>query len=281
MEITCIATAILFVLMGTAYKEVCITYILFPFAAIPMTYVLAFLFPSVSSAQTFTIFSNFFIILVQPALTLFFRNMKKLFGFGELFNMVSKVFPGYNLSAGLFFNSLHHKLVDIRKLHPGWEVSPSPWDIKNILGDWLGILFNFIFWTALLMCIETGLGTKCTQMATNMRRKNFPAPRTDIEYDNDVKEEEKRVLKIPDDKLQIKVTNLRKVYSRSSGPCNPGAPLCAVENLTFGLSRGECFGLLGVNGAGKSSTFKLLTAEEEPTAGSIKVQGLDMNTNFQ
>lgn len=58
---------------------------------------------------------------------------------------------------------------------------------------------------------------------------------------------------------------------RGSGPCNPGTALCAVENLSFGLSKGECFALLGINGAGKSTTFKTLTAEEEPTSGTIKV----------
>lgn len=54
-----------------------------------------------------------------------------------------------------------------------------------------------------------------------------------------------------------------------------------MENLSFGLRKGECFALLGVNGAGKSTTFKMLTAEEEPTAGRITIQGMDMNTEFQ
>lgn len=31
----------------------------------------------------------------------------------------------------------------------------------------------------------------------------------------------------------------------------------AVNNLSFAVESGECFGLLGVNGAGKSSTFKV------------------------
>jgi ABC-type multidrug transport system ATPase subunit len=57
--------------------------------------------------------------------------------------------------------------------------------------------------------------------------------------------------------------------------------LLAVENLSFGLSKGECFALLGVNGAGKSTTFKMLTSEEEPTSGSIKIQGMDMQKDFQ
>jgi ATP-binding cassette subfamily A (ABC1) protein 3 len=32
----------------------------------------------------------------------------------------------------------------------------------------------------------------------------------------------------------------------------------AVDNLSFAVERGEVFGLLGVNGAGKSTTFKML-----------------------
>ena len=47
------------------------------------------------------------------------------------------------------------------------------------------------------------------------------------------------------------IRNLTKRYSGASKP--------AVDHLTFGVKRGECFGLLGVNGAGKTSTFKMLT----------------------
>jgi ABC-type multidrug transport system ATPase subunit len=38
----------------------------------------------------------------------------------------------------------------------------------------------------------------------------------------------------------------------------------AIDDLTFGLSAGECFALLGVTGAGKTTTFKCLTGEEIP-----------------
>ena len=52
--------------------------------------------------------------------------------------------------------------------------------------------------------------------------------------------------------------------------------LVAVENISFGLKAGECFALLGVNGAGKSTTFKTLTRDVLPTTGEITIQGFDV-----
>ena len=53
--------------------------------------------------------------------------------------------------------------------------------------------------------------------------------------------------------------------------------LFAVSNLSFSLQSGECFALLGVNGAGKSTTFKSLTCEVKPTSGKIKIAGFDVS----
>ena len=50
MEMAGLATALLFFLMQPSYREVMVSYVLFPFAAIPMTYVLSFAFSSVASA---------------------------------------------------------------------------------------------------------------------------------------------------------------------------------------------------------------------------------------
>jgi ABC-type multidrug transport system ATPase subunit len=47
------------------------------------------------------------------------------------------------------------------------------------------------------------------------------------------------------------------------------------------LNTGECFALLGVNGAGKSTTFKSLTHEVLPTSGTIKIAGLDLKRDFE
>lgn len=52
--------------------------------------------------------------------------------------------------------------------------------------------------------------------------------------------------------------------------------MLAVEGLSFGLAAGECFALLGVNGAGKSTTFKSLTNEVSPTSGTIEINSVDI-----
>lgn len=43
----------------------------------------------------------------------------------------------------------------------------------------------------------------------------------------------------------------------------------ALSGLTFAVGPGEIFGLLGHNGAGKSTTLKILTAEELPDNGQV------------
>ena len=45
----------------------------------------------------------------------------------------------------------------------------------------------------------------------------------------------------------------------------------AVNNVSVGIKRGECFGWLGLNGAGKSTTFKMLTNIYVPTTGEFHV----------
>jgi len=75
----------------------------------------------------------------------------------------------------------------------------------------------------------------------------------------------------------IRVNNFKKVYwIKAKGCCSLADKMIAVSNLNFSLTTGECFALLGVNGAGKSTTFKSLTQEVIPTKGTIKIANLDV-----
>ena len=50
----------------------------------------------------------------------------------------------------------------------------------------------------------------------------------------------------------------------------------AVDGVSFQVQRGEIFGLLGANGAGKSTTFRMLCGLLPASAGSLQVAGLDL-----
>lgn len=64
----------------------------------------------------------------------------------------------------------------------------------------------------------------------------------------------------------IEVKNVTKKYGN----------FIAVDNITFNVKDGEVVGLLGQNGAGKSTTMNMITGFIEPTEGTIIVNGFDI-----
>lgn len=54
----------------------------------------------------------------------------------------------------------------------------------------------------------------------------------------------------------------------------------AVDSLTLNVRQGELFALLGVNGAGKSTTIKMLSGVLRPDGGDARVMGASITTSF-
>ncbi|MFL5617142.1 MAG: ABC transporter ATP-binding protein [Gemmatimonadaceae bacterium] len=55
----------------------------------------------------------------------------------------------------------------------------------------------------------------------------------------------------------------------------------ALDDITFDVRAGELFGLIGPDGAGKTTLFRLLTTVQLPDAGSAKVLGLDIVKEYR
>jgi ABC-2 type transport system ATP-binding protein len=55
----------------------------------------------------------------------------------------------------------------------------------------------------------------------------------------------------------------------------------AVDHLTFSVGQGELFGLIGPDGAGKSSTFRMLTTLLLPDEGTATVDGYDVVSDYE
>ncbi len=55
----------------------------------------------------------------------------------------------------------------------------------------------------------------------------------------------------------------------------------AVDDISFSVRRGEIFGFLGANGAGKTTAMRILTGLSQPTSGSGRVAGYDISTEHE
>ena len=55
----------------------------------------------------------------------------------------------------------------------------------------------------------------------------------------------------------------------------------AVNNISFSVGKGEIFGFLGANGAGKSTAIRMLCGLSRPTAGSGTVAGFDIIRQYE
>lgn len=66
----------------------------------------------------------------------------------------------------------------------------------------------------------------------------------------------------------IDVNGLTRTYGKKN-------PYTAVKDSTFTVAQGEVFGLLGTNGAGKTSSLEVIEGLSEPTEGTVRIYGLD------
>jgi peptide/nickel transport system ATP-binding protein len=74
----------------------------------------------------------------------------------------------------------------------------------------------------------------------------------------------------------LEVASLRKEFS-SHGllPGRARDQVVAVDDVSFAVSRGTTLGIVGESGSGKSTTARLIARLLEPTAGSVRVDGVD------
>ena len=82
---------------------------------------------------------------------------------------------------------------------------------------------------------------------------------------------------IPSDVPAVELDGLRRDYTvRAAAPGSRRRRrqvVRAVDEITLRIERGEAVGFVGANGAGKSTTIKMLTGILQPSAGSVRVLG--------
>lgn len=68
----------------------------------------------------------------------------------------------------------------------------------------------------------------------------------------------------------INIQNLSKSFHSSSGCVD------ALKNIDLTIKKGEIYGIIGLSGAGKSTLIRTINRLEEPTSGSISINGVEL-----
>lgn len=71
----------------------------------------------------------------------------------------------------------------------------------------------------------------------------------------------------------VVLNNIKKTYNKNT--------LVAVDNISFEVEKGELFGLIGPDGAGKTSIFRVLTTLLLPDGGTATVNGFDVVKDYK
>ncbi|KAF5917731.1 hypothetical protein HPG69_013568 [Diceros bicornis minor] len=226
--------------------------LLYGWSITPLMYPASFVFKIPSTAYVVLTSVNLFIgingSVATFVLELFTNN--KLNNINDILKSVFLIFPHFCLGRGLIDMVKNQAMADaLERFGENRFVSPLSWDLvgRNLFAMAVeGVVFFLI--TVLIQY----------RFFIRPRPINAKLPPLNDE-DEDVRRERQRILDGGGQNDILEIKELTKVYRRKRKP--------AVDRICVGIPPGECFGLLGVNGAGKSSTFKMLTGDTTVTRG--------------
>uniref|UniRef100_A0A3Q3W3E5 P-type phospholipid transporter n=1 Tax=Mola mola TaxID=94237 RepID=A0A3Q3W3E5_MOLML len=220
----------------------------------PLMYPASFLFTVPSTAYVVLTSVNLF-IGINGSIATFVLELfvdEHLNEVNRILKKVFLIFPHFCLGRGLIDMAKNQAMVDaFQRLGTKRTLDPLQWDFvgKNLFAMAAeGVVF-FIF--TILLQYKFFIHFRPWWVEPEL-------PPLGPE-DEDVARERERIINGKAQSDILTMINLSKVYKTGRKP--------AVDRLCLGIPRGECFGLLGVNGAGKTSTFRMLTGDTNITSG--------------
>uniref|UniRef100_A0A672JQR1 P-type phospholipid transporter n=1 Tax=Salarias fasciatus TaxID=181472 RepID=A0A672JQR1_SALFA len=221
--------------------------LLYGWSITPMMYPASFVFTVPSTAYVVLTSINLF-IGINGSIATFVLELfvdEHLNEVNRILKKVFLIFPHFCLGRGLIDMAKNQAMADaFQRLGTKQTLDPLQWDFvgKNLFAMAAEGLVFFIF-TILLQ----------------YKPWNEPEIPPLGPEDEDVARERERVKSGKAQSDILSMIDLSKVYKAGKKP--------AVDRLCLGIPRSECFGLLGVNGAGKTSTFRMLTGDTTITHG--------------
>uniref|UniRef100_A0A673J9J3 P-type phospholipid transporter n=1 Tax=Sinocyclocheilus rhinocerous TaxID=307959 RepID=A0A673J9J3_9TELE len=230
--------------------------LLYGWSITPLMYPASFFFKIPSTAYVVLTSVNI-LIGINGSVSTFVLELfgsNEIGGINDILKNVFLIFPHFCLGRGLIDMVKNQAMADaLERFGENRFRSPLAWDMvgKNLFA----------------MAVE-GVIFFCITVPWPVSTKLKPIG----EEDEDVARERQRILSGGGHTDILELKQLTKVYKRKQKP--------AVDRLCVGIPPGECFGLLGVNGAGKTSTFKMLTGDSVVTSGEAYLAGKSVLTEI-
>ncbi|XP_019479349.1 PREDICTED: ATP-binding cassette sub-family A member 9-like [Hipposideros armiger] len=144
--------------------------------------------------------------------------------------------------------------------------------IEEHLSDEYGYMSNVFFWIPVAACFTPyiAMGSISDYKVEPLAVQGLKSlsSKSQFTYHSPV------VIYLSFQKPVIIASCLRKEYARKKKNCfAKRKKKVAIRNVSFCVKKGEVIGLLGHNGAGKSTTIKLITGDTKPTAGQVILKG--------
>ncbi|XP_065346180.1 phospholipid-transporting ATPase ABCA3-like [Cloeon dipterum] len=158
------------------------------------------------------------------------------------------------------------------------------WPVKTggIGQELLYFLFGIVFWGTIVLILDSGVLSRIFEKVLTKVEQIRPTVEADSNpEDEDVREERERVENNFESPIGDSVLAVKSLQKRFGYPIGQKGRFPAVKGVSFRVERGECFGLLGVNGAGKSTTFKMLTGAVPPTNGNALLRQFTLKSDLR
>ncbi|KAM9583970.1 phospholipid-transporting ATPase ABCA3-like [Trichechus inunguis] len=286
-------------LMENRWLDIMLIFMLYGWSAIPLMYLMSFLFSESTAAYIklvlFNYFSGIFSLLIDMALEYNEELESKISNDTRTLMLNALLlFPNYNLAKALedYADVYQDKTLCDTLKHPPPHINCSKANAEknvysleeNMIGKYLIMMSTLGFVLLLLIFVwETTLWKLKIFLNRYVYFGIYKKFKNDIvskelsgeSEDEDVEEERKRILELPQELLNtvVLIKELIKIYFKCPA-------ILAVKNISLRIRKGECFGLLGVNGAGKTSIFKMLTGERTATSGDMFIEGFSITHNI-
>ena len=248
-------------------KYLYIFYLIYGPGMISLSYLISFLFSNEVSAQITIILINIIFGILGLLIVLAFRFIDSLKLCSKILEYIFSLVPMFcfNYSYNYLFNYMKKSEYDFKK---DWISFEDKSDIINIKFNLIFLMViyglgEFVIYYILLIIIECNsysFKKKCKK-----NKKERPLDK--------IKDEQNYILKIQ---------NLQKTNDYFNYECchKTKTIIISLENINLNIQKNECYGLLGLNGSGKTTIFKCISQEIFQTKGIILFDNQDINGKF-